>query len=100
MSAVMAALRDVGKVAAGAVPAALIARLGLPALGGLLFLGRPGAHGGLLGDRQLGPDRAGQPDAAGLAGQRRLPGPGRRCPAARPGGAAATPALVPALLTG
>jgi hypothetical protein len=38
MSAVMAALRGARKVAAGAIPAALIAQLGLPALGGLLFL--------------------------------------------------------------
>ena len=34
----MATLRHVGKVAAGAVPAALVARLGLLALGGLVFL--------------------------------------------------------------
>ena len=38
MSAVMAVLRRSGKVAAGAVPAALVAGLGLPALGGLVFL--------------------------------------------------------------
>jgi hypothetical protein len=34
----MAAIRRVGKVAAGAVSATLIARLGLPALGALVFL--------------------------------------------------------------
>ena len=38
MSAVIVALKDAGKIAAGAVPAALLARLGLPALGGVLFL--------------------------------------------------------------
>ncbi len=38
MSAVATVLRWVGKVAAGAVPAALVARLGLPALGVLVFL--------------------------------------------------------------
>jgi hypothetical protein len=37
MSAVMAVLRRVGKVAAGMAPAALVAGLGLPALGGLIF---------------------------------------------------------------
>lgn len=36
--AVMAVLKGVGKIAVGAVPAALVARLGLPALGGLVFL--------------------------------------------------------------
>jgi hypothetical protein len=38
MSAMMAMLRRAGKVAAGAVPAALVARLGVPALGALVFL--------------------------------------------------------------
>jgi hypothetical protein len=38
MSTVMSVLRGVGKVIAGAVPAALVARLGLPALGALVFL--------------------------------------------------------------
>ena len=31
-------LRHAGKIAAGAVPAAVLARLGLPALGGVVFL--------------------------------------------------------------
>lgn len=35
---VMAALRRAGKIAAGVVPAALAARLGLPALGAAVFL--------------------------------------------------------------
>ena len=35
---VIAVLRHVGKVAAGAVPVALVAGLGLLALGGLVFL--------------------------------------------------------------
>ena len=35
---VIAMLRRAGKVAAGVVPAALLARLGLPALGGLVLL--------------------------------------------------------------
>ena len=37
MNAVMAVLRRAGKVAAGVAPAALVAGLGLPALGGLIF---------------------------------------------------------------
>jgi hypothetical protein len=38
MSSVTAALRRAWKIAAGAVPAALVAGLGLPALGALVFL--------------------------------------------------------------
>jgi hypothetical protein len=72
---VIAVLRHVGKVAAGAVPAALVAGLGLLALGGLVFLAVLILVGGLLGDPQSGPDRPGQPGSSDLAGQRRLPGP-------------------------
>ncbi len=39
MSAVTAMLRRAGRVAAGVVPAAMAARLGLPALGTLVLLG-------------------------------------------------------------
>jgi hypothetical protein len=35
---VIAVLRQVGKVAAGAAPAILVAKMGLPALGGLVLL--------------------------------------------------------------
>jgi hypothetical protein len=38
MSAVMAMFRRACKIAAGVAPAALVAGLGLPALGGLVFL--------------------------------------------------------------
>ena len=38
MGAVVAVLRSACKVAAGAVPTVLVARLGLPALGGLVLL--------------------------------------------------------------
>jgi hypothetical protein len=38
MSAVTAVLRRAGKIVAGAVPAALVVRLGLPALGAVVFL--------------------------------------------------------------
>ena len=49
--------------------------------------GRPGGLGGLLGVPQRCPGGAGQPGAAGLAGQRRLPD-SRRCRLApRPGAA-------------
>ena len=84
MRAAVAVLRRAGKVAAGTVPTALVAGLGLPALGALVFLAVlvTGAACWIIGSKdRTGP---GQPGAARLAGQRRLPGTGRRHPAAGP----------------
>ncbi len=61
--------------------------------------GRPGGLGGLLGVPQRCPGGAGQPGAAGLAGQRRLPDSGRCRLARRPGGAAAPPASAAPAIT-
>ena len=74
MSAVTAMLRGVGKVAAGAAPTVLVAELGLPALGGLIFLAVLvlGVTCWVIGSEDR--TEPGQPGAARLEGRCRLPG--------------------------
>jgi hypothetical protein len=93
---VTAVLRRAGKVAAGIAPAALMVRLGLPALGALVFLAvlAAGVTCWLLGSDA--PGRPGQPGAAGLAGQPRLPDRRRRLRISTPGAASAPLALAAA----
>ena len=89
---IRAVFRRVAKLAAGAVPAALVAGLGLPALGALVFLAIPVAG---IACWVFGSDaRANRVSRVLLAwrGNPGLPGPGRRRPAARPGAATAPPA--------